>query len=187
MTRLSIGQLNYGFTDAGPSDMCYAVTSDYADIARNHCAATMLTNIVLLTGSREQLCQDRRLLFRAIHRFVGNGPVLRLQNKANRYFRDANIPLRCQQVNRGLLAFSPERLAAIAAAEARAGRPCALLVAASPLHWHWVTVVGVSEEMSGCSPLIIADGWHARNVYSYVPDRGARLLAVARILPREPN
>lgn len=170
---------DYGFVDVGPADHVYAVTSDYEDLARNHCAVTMLVNAVISCLGAEPVCQDRRALFVAIHRFVGNGPVLRLQNRANRYFQSAGLPIRCRQVNRRITERRPDRLTDLVQRELAAGRPCALMVAASPLDWHWVLALAAKQDRAGSVLFCIADGWHARRVYWYTPDAGSRLMAIA--------
>lgn len=171
----------YGFVDAGPAGQVFAVTSDYADIARNHCAATMMTNLMLQRYGRAPMCGDRRALFQRIHHFLGNGPVLRIVGKANRYLAQEGISSRCRQWNRHLLEASPERLLRVARYELLAGRPCALLVAAAPFRWHWVLAISMQEERDGAMSLLIADGWHARRIYQYIPDHGSRLMAVATV------
>lgn len=165
--------------DAGPADRIYAVTGDYADIARNHCAATMMTNLMLVHYGEDPGCRDRRALFRDIHRFIGNGPVLHIAGRANRYLRENRIPMTCAQRNRHLTERDPGRLITAAQEELHAGRPCGLLVAASPLQWHWVLAIAAERDTAGATSFRIADGWHAGRVLSYIPDRGARLLGIA--------
>lgn len=176
MVLLPIGNRNYGFTNARPAGRVFAVTGDYAAIARNHCAATMLTNAVAM------LCPESlHRSFAEIHRVIGNGPVLRLARPANRYLQQAGVPYICEQYDRHLTEGSPERLAGIAREELLAGRPAALLVAASSLRWHWV--LALPGEESG-EALLISDSWHARQVFQYVPDRGSRLMGVCVFHPR---
>lgn len=169
----------YGFVDAGPAGRIYAVTSDYDDIARNHCAATMMVNLMLERCGEEQVCRDLRELFWSIHGFIGNGPVLYLARRANRYLVSEGISLICRQTSRRITERYPRRLLDLAHREVTAGRPCALLVAASPLNWHWVLAIGMESNRAGMVRLHIVDGWHARRLYTYVPDQGSRLLAVA--------
>lgn len=169
----------YGFKDAGPADRIYVVTGDHADIARNHCAATMLANMMLRCYGKEAVCRDRRELFMGIHRVIGNGPVLWLERRANRYLESQRIPGTCRQINRHLTEMQPDRLVQVALRELGAGRPCGLMVAGSLLDWHWVLALDAGLEPGGTVIFCIADGWHARRVFHYMPDHGSRLLAIA--------
>lgn len=169
----------YGFIDGGSSDRVYAVTSDYDDIARNHCAATMMVNLMLRCYAQDPMCRDRRELFLGIHRIVGNGPILFLPRRANRYLASRGVPMACGQVCRRLTETRPDRLSDLAQRELAAGNACALLVAESLLNWHWVLAVSVKIRPSGTAAFCIVDGWHARRVFYYIPDQGSRLLAIA--------
>lgn len=190
MVFLPIGNKDYGFRDARPSGRVFAVTGDYASDARNHCAATMLTNLVIMLRAADpQLhnqaavgsCnKDMQQTFRNIHAIVGNGPVLHLQNKANRYLRSAGLPYSCEQIDRHLTETSPDRLVQIAQDHMRTGAPVALLVAASPLRWHWVLAL---PDYGNDHAFMIHDSWHARQVYHYIPDRGSRLMAICVFTP----
>lgn len=148
--------------------------------ARNHCAATMLTNAVMLLCPENPRCQDAREIFTEVHAVVGNGPVLRLEHKANRYLREAALPFQCEQIDRHLTEASPDRLVRIAQESLCASSPVALLVAASPLRWHWVLALPEGQSGGG---LLISDTWHARQAYRYIPDRGSRLMAVCVFHP----
>lgn len=180
----------------------FAVTSDYTAIARNHCAATMLTNAVRLLQPAESLTQDVKALFIAIHQIVGNGPVLHLQRRANRYFDSAHLPIRCEQINRRCIESRPDRLTSLAWSDLADGHPVALLVAASLFRWHWVlalpatslepyrqfvSISAASHQTSGHDTVsgangtfLIADSWHAQRIYYYTADQGSRLMAICR-------
>lgn len=179
MGVLSGGKSNYGFVDAGPSAQTFAVTGDYADIARNHCAATMLTNVMLQHDGAGAAGPPWRSLFCGVHAAIGNGPVLWIPRRANRYLAANRVPVVCRQVNRHLCETRPDRLAAILYEEIAAGRVCGLMVAASALQWHWVLAVSAERNADGTRSFLIADGWHARRMYRYVPDQGSRLMAIA--------
>lgn len=186
---LPIGNQNYGFVDAVPAARRYAITGDYMTIARNHCAATMLTNAVMLLAPTYPKVHDPQALFREIHDFIGNGPVLRLQNKTNRYLMTARLPYTCRQVNRGILESSPARLVSLAHQDLAAGRPAALLVAASPLRWHWVLALPEAptqqaHSLRSADAFTIIDNWHPNCLYHYVPDQGAHLMAICLFPPQ---
>lgn len=170
---------DYGFRDPITAERRYAVTSDYDDIARNHCAATMLTNLVIACGDGVSTGPDYRSLFCEIHKAVGNGPVLDISRRANRYFRARGLPYTCRQTNRHLMETRSDCLVMAARDALRTGYPCALLVAASPLRWHWVLALSMGVASDGTTRFHIVDGWHSRQIYQYIPDRGSRLLAVA--------
>lgn len=172
--------MEYGFVDAGAAEDTFAVTSDYADIARNHCAATMLTNALMRCCPAYAGSRGARQVFREIHRIVGNGPVLWLSPRANRYLRRAGLPISCVQVNRRPGRGGCAALLAVMRAALADGRPCAALVAASILHWHWILVLSIEYDHAGDASLLISDGWTPHRVFRYVPDRGSLLMAAVR-------
>lgn len=179
MTGIGIRNKGYGFIDAGPADQTYVVTADCADLARNHCAATMLTNWVINCCGDDSAEYDRRALFQAVHAFVGNGPILWLERRANRYLRSRHIPYVCTQIGRHLVEPRPDRLVQIVVRELDAGRPCGLMVAESLISWHWVLAVSAEQGPDGDVAIRIIDGWHARRIFRYIPDQGSRLLGIA--------
>ena len=66
----------------------FAVTSDYAEIAKDHCAPVCLTNLMLVLSRKghPELLAGGNLneTFRRIHAMTGNGPVMTLRRYAYR-------------------------------------------------------------------------------------------------------
>lgn len=132
----------------------WAVTSDYAALAHNHCAAVCLTNLALYfaadgPGAAALGLGGKDEVFRAAHRLTGNGPVLTVAGKATRYFAARGCALR----HRRVWGFGGLQ-AAIAAR-----RPCGVLLAGGLADWHWVLAVGWRQYADG-RYLRIVDGWH---------------------------
>ena len=136
-----------------------AVTGDYSDIADNHCAAVCAMNMMLilrkfgigsLIQNREE--QERRELFKDIHRIVGNGPVIFLKPKLNKIFRSIGAGLKTVPTTD----FKDIEKCMIE------NRPVALLVNAGITQWHWITIVGIRKYMDGSIYFNILDGWNKR-------------------------
>jgi|GEM_PF-702908 len=207
-----------------PDGVSWAVTGDFADMANNHCCATLLTNYsVFLDACHQNQIATRYLrvadykeIFAGVHHFVGNGPVLRIDPKANAWFDSANINARCRvmhglrralpaQVNPDALydryhastdlpymeteedplnspsSSRAERAYIRICSALTGGNPCALLVAAGPLNWHWIMAVGFVEYKDGGHQLLIVDNWTRRGFHLYYPDDGCRLLSCSVI------
>lgn len=160
-------------------DVRWAVTTDFLDIARNHCAAVTVTNLMLYfenTPSHQVQEPDHaRNIFTGVHDLVGNGPVFTIRRKAQRYARAHRMNLQSR----------PVKTCEDFAAAIRAGHPCALLLAQNLLHWHWVLCTGVRtyENTAFGNPgggyLRIMDSWHRSDSFFYQPGRGSVLISAA--------
>ena len=113
-------------------------TDDFKHLARNHCAAVCVMNVLLYF---RQKCP-----FECVHRHIGNGPVFSLR-KAKAWFSLHKI----HSVNQLESALS-------------FGQPCAMMVSTPRHDWHWVLVTGIREYPNGSCWLQIADGWHSEDV-----------------------
>ncbi len=158
-----------------PADTDWAATFDFNDLAKNHCAATTITNYALWYLREYLGRQDAdgtnasviKQIFTDVHRYIPNGPVLRLKNRAARFFRAAKLPIEVVSIKEEAIQD-----------ELDAGNPVAIMVAASVMQWHWVLVVGYIFSEDGTRSYLIEDNWHRRGLYTYRPGIGSRLLDV---------
>ncbi|MGN1024540.1 MAG: hypothetical protein ACI4OJ_13625 [Lachnospiraceae bacterium] len=157
-----------------------AITADFSDLAKNHCCATMFLNYCRYLDQKGRLPSrlhgfSDRELFRKIHRFVPNGPILSLRHRAPLLFSHLGIPARADRLP--LYFWTPAKKKADLLAQCHQARknPAALLVAAGPLSWHWILAVG-SGSAGGKSCLYVVTGWH-RQIMRYIPDAGCHILA----------
>ncbi len=148
----------------------WAVTSDFDDLAVNHCGATFVTNLAIYAArcGQEKVLTDgsHRATFIKIHALVGNGPVLRLAGKAVAYFKSRG----CDLTYRSISGFDQIRQAI------NQGHPCGLLLMNAPLDWHWVMVIGYRIYEDGLCILQIMDGWHRQTQRFYLINHGSRLI-----------
>ena len=92
-------------TNAG--SVTWTVTSSYKSIAKKHCAAVAVTNLVLYFYKRGHynLMVDTRRgrsiyeTFVKVHKIVGNGPVMTIAGKAQKYFKDRGYSLKYSGAN----------------------------------------------------------------------------------------
>ncbi len=135
------------------SERNWAVMRSFNEIARNHCGATAAANItrqLTYTGNPSLIRNNSlRDIFIDLHDLIGNGPVMTIASNLEKYISTRGYTLNHSRV----LTFS-ELQKAISN-----NRPCTLLLSASPLHWHWVVVVGWRQYRSGENYLRIVTGW----------------------------
>lgn len=150
-----------GFTEEtiNISDISWAVTGTYNDIADNHCACVCAVNCLKLLQKRVpgsaaagSANEDERSCFIAAHRIVGNGPVLMLGRRLNKIFRRFGLLLRCRRAAgyEGVLS------------ELKADRPVPLLLTCALFDWHWVLCIGIRRYEDGTEYLNIIDNWNNR-------------------------
>lgn len=157
------------------SDIRYAVTGDYADRARNHCACVCCVNVALYFRSREErkspapvrmtreereaLKRSRALfrdgLFERIHASLGNGPVFTIRKAALELLDENGIRAEAFRIR------PSDREGMIRALDQ--GIPLALLLRISPFNWHWVLAVGWRIQEEGKFFLEVADSWNPRS------------------------
>lgn len=187
------GDRRYGFVDDkdmpdGAYDsgelscerLCWAVTSDFSDLAVNHCGAVAVTNLALyfaregyrnlagtegVQGGKDG--KDRKKLFCAVHKIVGNGPKIMIAGGAKRYFAAKGYRLQTKKV---------KNFAALKEAVEK-GHPCAVLLMASLTEWHWALAVGWREYACGGRYIRLMDGWNRDTDCFYQPGHGARWMA----------
>lgn len=190
--KLENGRLYTSFAELSSLHRPFATTAEFSSTARNHCCAVMVVNLLLQKFSAYCAGNSRSELFSHVHAFVGNGPVLTLRN-ANRFLQSSGLPGRFVRIPADFSAFK--------------GSPgfYALLLAASPLDWHWVLAVLPADPSAGVSlrhgstavsctaqgktvlpspfsdfpsGLPVLTGWDSSHLYLWKPGHGSRLLAV---------
>ena len=165
MVRMIIGK-NYGFIRKSkmPKKNYRSKSLDYERInwlrtrdleyGKNHCGATTGANLVLYYVSRgyDNLRIDASdyKTFKALHRIIGNGPVLRIPSKIKRYFRLKDYDLYYKAIRR------PSSLKD----SIESGHPLTMLVSASLFNWHWILVIGWREYENGDFYVEIVDSWN---------------------------
>ncbi len=153
----------------------FVATGDFADEAKNHCAAVCATNLSLFALSQQLGFRPdrvaREMLFQEIHKYEKNGPVFRFAARFKK-FLEAGFAKR-----RGLLFGSRRVRGTEGICEAiDAGEPCVLLLANDLFHWHWVLAVGYRVYQNGEVYLRLADSWQHRAETFYKPGVGSKLL-----------
>lgn len=160
------GDGDYGFVNWGDmpsggysastlpcSNVNWVVTSDFNDIATNHCGATAVTNLAMYFYSKgySDLKKDTsRDTFIAVHKIVGNGPVMTIADKAKTYFSNCGYTLNYKAV--GTYAAMKTAI--------KNSRPCGVLLADGIVEWHWILSVGYREYSAGDQYMRIMDGWN---------------------------
>lgn len=144
--------------------LSFVTTNDFKDCAKNHCAATSLTNICIYYASKgyKNIIKDNYLAtFKDIHKLVGDGPVFKLSGKAKKYFKNNNLVLHTEKLN---------NLADIKKSIDK-GHPVVLLLMDALFNYHWILVFGYSEDY-----LEIIDNWHKDHRF-YKLNKGSKLLS----------
>lgn len=171
----------------------FATTSEFSSLARNHCYAIMVMNLLL--QEYPEYCRrfTRRDLFLRIHAAVGNGPVFTLR-RANSFLQKEGLPGRFERVP--LSAQHPHSPYA-----SKAPQPfrSALLLAAGPFDWHWVlasadasrqiakTHTGRTPSPCSGSTFRVITGWDSRQLFQWNPCSGVRLLSIWQFHPGTPT
>lgn len=163
-----LGDGDYGFIDWGdlPTssftwDMVpaaistdWATTGEFSSIAKNHCGATAVTNFALYFArigySNLKINSSVYDTFVAVHKIVGNGPVMTIADKAKTYFSSRGYNLKTSPVSD----FSGIKTAI------GNDRPCGILLANGIVDWHWIICVGYRDYGSDGKYMRIVDGWN---------------------------
>ena len=162
----------------------FAVTGDFDDLARNHCCATMVTNLLLLKNASSDSAvsfPELRELFIRVHRKIGNGPILYLPRRGRNAFTLNNRSFTYRKLQPGRNCDRSDSLFASDIRQAiNTGHPLALMLADSLSQMHWVTVVGCFDHGEEFY-LELQDSWH-QNLCCYRPGHGSRILSCLEIL-----
>ena len=136
-----------------------ATTSEFSELANNHCACVCTMNVSLIMRrhhfgdiNRCRFGNNRVELFKDIHKYVGNGPVIFYKPKLNRFLKKKGSKIR---------AFPVTDIKEIEES-IKKKIPVAMLVNAGITLWHWVVVIGIRKYIDGRIYLNILDGWNRR-------------------------
>lgn len=148
----------YSFGNLKYTNTSWAATKDYKHMAKNHCGAVFVTNLVLYFASigYSNLIVDKSKdnTFAAVHRIVGNGPVITVARKAKEYFYERGYTLEYSRV------VSLEDIKEAISDN----QPLGVLLTNGIFSWHWIMVVGWRQYKSiGDSEenyLRIVDSWN---------------------------
>lgn len=142
------------------------VTTGDLKYGKNHCAATVGSNIALYysnLGYRDlRKEKDEHGTFGELYKIIGNGPILFLRRKLKSYFKDRGYNLKYKTHR----SFEKIKVAI------KNNRPCAVLLSASPENWHWVMVIGFREYKTGEKYLQILDSWNKNENNFYKMGQG---------------
>ena len=147
----------------------WAVTKDYKDIAKNHCGAVLVTNLALYFSAKAYnnllVNNSKYDTFAAVHRVIGNGPVINLARGAKKYFNDRGYTLEYEKVK------SYEDIKDAI----EKNQPLGLLLSNGIFNWHWIMVVGWRQDNSQENYLRIVDSWNRTDERFYKVGSGSRL------------
>ena len=173
---------DYGFVDLNkmPKGNYIANTLDSSGInwvktkdlkhGKNHCGATVGTNIILYLSHRSHLNfakegEEYNVFFEA-HSIIGDGPVVFLGSKIEKYFNKKGYILKYKKVK----SFQEIKKSI------KESHPCAILLFTSFKNWHWVLATGWREYESGEKYFQIIDSWDDASRF-YKIDEGSLLIS----------
>ena len=152
----------------------WATTGEFSSIAKNHCGATAVTNFALYFANRGysnlKINSSVYDTFVAVHKIVGNGPVMTIADKAKEYFSDRGYTLKTSSVG----SFSGIQTAI------GNDRPCGILLANGIVDWHWIICVGYRAYNSGGNYMRIVDGWHDTTLKFYLCNSGSAWISATQ-------
>lgn len=152
----------------------WAVMKKFSDVARNHCGAVAATNLVLQLADLgvPSLKINNRIkdTFVELHNLIGNGPVMTIASNLDKYISSRGHTLSHSRI----LTYSGLQKAI------SNNKPCALLLCASPLHWHWVVAVGWRQYSTGEKFIRIVTGWDNSSDYFCRYHGGSIITSIAQ-------
>ncbi|NLC54946.1 MAG: hypothetical protein GX769_03590 [Erysipelothrix sp.] len=156
-----------------PSDIKWAQTSDFNDIAKNHCGAVFITNLALYyknIGYDKVLTNNLSDTFSAVHTIVGNGPKMLIAKNSKTYFLQKGYKLKYKT-------FRSFKKVKTSLAK---GQPLAVLLTTGILDWHWVMAVGWREYSCGERYLRVITGWDFTSNKFYRINKSAYLWSITK-------
>lgn len=165
--RTTRGDGDYGFIDWGDmpsgtyssqtitsaSSTSWITMSDTSHLADKHCGATAATNIALYYANRGynnlKINNSEIDTFKAVHKIIGNGPVMMIAEGTKQYFKDRGYSLSASSVDD----FSNMKSAA------DNDEIQGVLLADGIFNWHWILAVGYRQYNSGGDYMRIVNGW----------------------------
>lgn len=182
------GDGDYGFIDWGnmPSgsyssqtiksaySTSWITTYDTSHLAKNHCGATAATNIALYYATRgySNLKTNNSKIdtFKAVHKLIGNGPVMMIADGTKQYFQNRGYSLSSSSVSN----FSGVKSAA------DDNQIQGVLLADGLVTWHWILAVGYRQYSSGGNYMRVVDGWHNTIDTYYKINSGSSWISATR-------
>lgn len=143
-----------------PSDIKWAKTSQFNNVAKNHCGAVFVTNLALYytkMGHDDLMLNNLKDTFNAVHTIVGNGPKMFLAKKSSLYFSQRGYRLE----------YSSFRSLENIKKSIGENNPIGFLLCAGIFEWHWVMAVGWLQYESGDVYIKIVTGWDSTGVKYY--------------------
>ena len=130
----------------------WAKTDSYNHIAKNHCGVISVLNLALYfneIGYKNLLDNDIDKTFNDIYKIIKNGPVLRLDSKAKKYFKAKKYNLNSKRIK----GFDQIKKSI------DLNHPCIMLLMKNPFSWHYCVVVGyrIYEDKKYVE---VIDNWH---------------------------
>lgn len=148
----------------------WAVTKEFSSLAKNHCAAVCVMNLVLFfanQGYKELTEHGRENVFKSIHKLTGNGPVPFTAGKAKKYFSSCGIKLKSNTFGSNFTKIQKS---------VQSGNPCIILLSSNLTNWHWVMCIGWREYEQDEKYLRIVDGWNSTSDRFYPVNKRSRWL-----------
>ena len=175
----AITPYNYGFIDLEnmPTTKCtsdkikgtnieWVITTDFSNIASNHCGATAITNLALYYANQGYSNLKKSTpynTFVAVHKICPDGPRPTIADYADMYFDDCGYTLKTRSVDN----FSD--LVDATASD----HPCAMLLANGATAWHWILGIGWREYITGDQYIRVMDNWKRTADRFYKPGDGS--------------
>ena len=162
-----------------PRDIIWAKTSQFNDLAKNHCGAIFVTNLALYytkMGYDHLRINNTEDTFNAVHSIVGNGPKMFLAKRSKLYFSQRGYTLK----------YSTLRSRESIKKSIAENKPVAFLLGAGIFEWHWVMAVGWVEYDSGEFYIKIVTGWDSKVLKYYKLGSGSCWLSATSYTIEEP-
>lgn len=150
----------------------WALWDNYSNIADNHCGAVAVTNLSLIfaTKGHSNLYVNQSVddTFKAVHKFVGNGPKATIAGDAKEYFSSKGYSLNYSNINTWTKYSSA----------IQKEHPCCMLLENSLTSWHWVVCVGYRAYTNGANYYQIQNGWDNNIQTFYLGNSGSTLISI---------
>ncbi len=146
------------------TNLAWFTTGETSALAKNHCGAVAASNVflyLLSINGRNPQGDDRVSLFKNVHRFVGNGPLLTISGQMEAYALIHRIPL---------LSYPVFGFRGIQNAISQ-GRIVSVQLMYSPNVGHWTICTGWRVYPDGSRYLRLVNSWKADADTFYCVDR----------------
>lgn len=149
------------------NEVDWVATKDFNNIAKNHCGAVAVTNIIMYLDKKYRVKEkSNKLIFRKVHKTIGNGPIFNITYGLKAYYKSLGKDLTIYKVKN-----VSEYKRAI-----HNNMPVGILVANGVKGWHWIVGIGYRQYKNGELYFIVKDGWTKKANRYYMINKGSRLL-----------